>query len=166
VNAVSLGEVLGEMVFEIHYAVGGASKVVLATASNGELRVPLTRTQALQLAQQDFSLPIAASSVDYIEAVASDDEYRGYPLPAWRVSFADDRNSRIYISAELAKVTARRNDVWRIFDLMWALHILDFEQRENFNTLLLQTLAWLGVVTIISGFVLWLMTTSLFRSRR
>ncbi|MCZ6828522.1 MAG: hypothetical protein O7F73_02845 [Gammaproteobacteria bacterium] len=49
---------------------------------------------------------------------------------------------------------------------MWMLHILDFEDRDNFNTLLLQIAARLGIITIISGLVLWLMTTSLFRSRQ
>lgn len=41
---------------------------------------------------------------------------------------------------------------------------MDFEQREDFNTWLLQIAAVLGIITIVSGFILWAMTTSLFRS--
>ncbi len=66
----------------------------------------------------------------------------------------------------LTRVAARRNSTWRVFDFLWMLHIMDFENRDDFNTFLLQLISILGVITIISGFVLWAMTTSLFRSRQ
>ena len=31
------------------------------------------------------------------------------------------------------EVVARRSDVWRLYDLFWRIHILDFEAGENFN---------------------------------
>jgi uncharacterized iron-regulated membrane protein len=166
VRKVELRRVLGAPVYEIRYQVGGEGHIQLANASSGELLPALTREQAVQLARQDFAVAAAVLSTDYIEAVAGDGEYRGGPLPAWRVNFDDDDATRIYVSAELGRVTARRNGTWRIFDFLWMLHIMDFKNRDDFNTVLLQLFATLGVITIISGFILWGMTTSLFRRQR
>lgn len=166
VHAVYLRRMLDTPIYEIRYSLSGEKHVTMADAASGELRLPLSEQEAREIAQQDFAIDAPVSSVEYIEDVASDAEYRGGPLPAWRVNFAHDSGTRIYVSAEQGRVTARRNDSWRIFDFMWMLHIMDFEDRDNFNTLLLQLLAVLGVITIFSGFILWGMTTSLFRARK
>jgi uncharacterized iron-regulated membrane protein len=164
VRALQLRRVLEVPVYEIRYDLGGEHLMLLADAQNGELRPPISREQAIEIAQLDFAPMAAVSSVEFIEQVAAGEEYRGGPLPAWRVNFDDSDNSRLYVSADLARVTARRNSTWRIYDFLWMLHIMDFENRKDFNTLLLKILAVLGVVTIVSGFILWGMTTSLFRS--
>lgn len=166
VHAVYLRRLLGTPIYEIHYALSSEKRVIMANATSGELRPPLSEAEAREIARQDFAIDAPVSSVEYIEELASDAEYRGGPLPAWRVSFTHASDTRIYVSAERGKVTARRNNSWRIFDFMWMLHIMDFEDRDNFNSLLLQLLATLGVITIISGFILWGMTTSLFRRKQ
>jgi uncharacterized iron-regulated membrane protein len=166
VHAVYLRHMLDTPIYDIRYSLAGEKHVVMADATSGDLRSPLNEIEAREIARRDFAIDADISSVEYIEEVASDAEYRGGPLPAWRVSFDHDSGTRIYVSAEQGRVTARRNDAWRIFDFMWMLHIMDFEDRDNFNTLLLQLLAGLGVITIFTGFILWGMTTSLFRSRK
>ena len=78
-------------------------------------------------------------------------EYRG-ALPAWRVDFADGYS--VYVAADTGKVTARRSDLWRAYDLLWALHIMDYEAHEDFNTPLLIAAAVLGLVVVLSGIVM------------
>ena len=46
------------------------------------------------------------------------------------------------------------------------LHIMDFDERDDFNTPLLQIAAALGVLLALSGLIYWAMTTRLFRFRR
>jgi hypothetical protein len=166
VRKLQLRRVLEVPVYEISYDLGGESHSVLADARDGQLLAPVDREQATAIAEQDFAPNAAVLSVDYVENVGVDDEYRSGPLPAWRVGFDDDDSTRLYVSAELARVTARRNTSWRIFDFLWMLHIMDFDARDNFNTLLLQVFAALGLIIVISGFILWGITTSLFRSRQ
>lgn len=84
-------------------------------------------------------------------------EYRGKALPAWRVLLADDRGTAIYVDAITGEVTARRNDVWRVYDFLWALHIMDYRERESFRHPLLIGAAALGLLTVASGGVLWLL---------
>jgi hypothetical protein len=165
VRSLQLRRVLGEPVYEIRYDLGGEHRALLADARDGSLLPPVARFRAIELAREDFAWDGPAVGTEYIERVDEDDEYRGGPLPAWRVSFADADSTRIYIDASLARVTARRNTTWRIFDFLWMLHIMDFEEREDFNTTLLQVFAGLGLITILSGFLLWGLTTSLFRRR-
>jgi hypothetical protein len=51
-------------------------------------------------------------------------------------------------------VTARRNNRWRQFDFLWMFHIMDYQARDDFNSLVLQLASALGLVTVLSGFVL------------
>jgi len=49
---------------------------------------------------------------------------------------------------------ARRNDDWRFFDFFWMLHIMDYEERENFNNPLLITASIFALVTVLAGLLL------------
>lgn len=82
-------------------------------------------------------------------------EYRDKPLPAWRVGLADNEGTVVYVDAITGEITARRNDVWRIYDFLWSLHIMDYRARERFNHPLLIGAASLGIFTVASGAVLW-----------
>lgn len=80
-------------------------------------------------------------------------EYRGL-LPAWRISFDDAEGLAVYVAADTGRVTARRSDLWRVYDALWALHIMDWRDHENFNNGLLILTALLALVLVLSGFVL------------
>lgn len=80
-------------------------------------------------------------------------EYRG-ALPAWRVAFEDAEGLAVYVAADTGAVTARRSDLWRVYDALWALHIMDWRDHENFNTGLLIAATLLALVVTLAGFVL------------
>jgi len=80
-------------------------------------------------------------------------EYRG-ALPAWRVAFADAEGLAVYVAADTGRVTARRSDLWRAYDALWALHIMDWRDHENFNTGLLIFATALALIVTLAGIVL------------
>lgn len=80
-------------------------------------------------------------------------EYRGM-LPAWRIAFDDAEGLAVYVAADTGRVTARRSDLWRVYDALWALHIMDWRDHENFNNGLLILASFLALVVVLSGFVL------------
>jgi hypothetical protein len=80
-------------------------------------------------------------------------EYRG-ALPAWRVVFEDAEGLAVYVAADTGRVTARRSDLWRVYDALWALHIMDWRDHENFNTGLLIFATALALIVTLAGFVL------------
>lgn len=80
-------------------------------------------------------------------------EYRGV-LPAWRIAFDDGEGLAVYVAADTARVTARRSDLWRVYDALWALHIMDWRDHENFNTGLLILTTLTALIVTLAGFVL------------
>ena len=85
--------------------------------------------------------------------VGESPEYRG-ALPAWRVAFEDEEGLAVYVAADTGAVTARRSDLWRVYDALWALHIMDWRDHENFNTGLLIAATALALIVTLAGFVL------------
>lgn len=91
-------------------------------------------------------------------------EYRGV-LPAWRIAFDDAEGLAVYVAADTARVTARRSDLWRVYDALWALHIMDWRDHENFNTGLLIASSFTALIVTIAGFVLFPYRLGLVRRR-
>ena len=42
---------------------------------------------------------------------------------------------------------------------LWMTHTMDYEGRDNFNTITLRAFSLLGLITVISGFTLAIVTT-------
>lgn len=81
----------------------------------------------------------------------ADIETRGHAGALWRVPVADPIGTTIYVSAETGDIVERRNRVWRLFDIAWMLHIMDYRQRESINHPLLILFACGGVWLAGSG---------------
>lgn len=118
---------------------------------SGQLLSPLPAAVAVQVAEADHAGNRRAASVSVVEEESP--EYRG-ALPAWKVDFDDGANRSLYVAADTGAVGARRSTLWRTFDTLWALHIMDFRNHEDFNTPLLVVATSLGLVVILSGVVL------------
>jgi len=68
-----------------------------------------------------------------------------------------DRPDLAILSAgrlERGTVTARRSTLWRTFDFLWSLHIMDFKDHEDFNTPLLIISTALALIVIVTGIVM------------
>ena len=80
-------------------------------------------------------------------------EYRG-TLPAWRVAFADAESTRVFVAADTGRIAAVRTGTWRLYDFFWGLHIMDWQNHENFNTPWLLAFAIGGLAFWLGGAVL------------
>lgn len=112
---------------------------------------PVPMTLAAQIAEADHAGDLRAARVSRVTEATT--EYRG-ALPAWRVDFDDGANRAIYVAADTGQVTARRSTLWRTYDFLWGLHIMDWRGHEDFNTWLLIAATLLGLVVIVSGIVM------------
>lgn len=133
-------------------------------ARTGEERVT-SDAEAGAVAMHDQPGMPSVRRVDRIDHDTSF-EYRGRPLPAFRVELEDGSGTVVYVDAVTAEVTARRNSVWRVYDFLWSLHIMDYTERERFHHPLLVIAAGLGVLTVVSGAGLWLTRILRWRRRR
>ncbi|HYD14529.1 MAG TPA: PepSY domain-containing protein [Allosphingosinicella sp.] len=112
---------------------------------------PIPMNVAAQVAEADHSGNLRAARVSRVTEETT--EYRGL-LPAWRVDFEDGEGRAIYVAADTGQVTARRSTLWRTYDFLWGLHIMDWRGHEDFNSWLLIVATLLSLVMIIAGIVL------------
>lgn len=82
-------------------------------------------------------------------------ENRKFPLPLWRVDFTDDENSSLYFKANTGQFVGIKTDSWRLFDIFWMLHIMDYTERDDMNNALVIFIASLSCFIAISG--IWLL---------
>lgn len=167
IASLQLVDVLGEP----HYQVAvhdskDNSRTILASAKSGEIRPPISEEEARRIATAALKEPPAINSTTYLtsDTAGADHEYREKPMPAWVVTF--DGGLNVYVSAESGQVGAVRNDSWRMFDFLWMLHTLDFKARDDINNYLLRTLSVLGLITIASGFALFVVSSRTIRRLR
>jgi hypothetical protein len=111
---------------------------------------PLDAEAAAAVARGHVTLASAPARVELIETESS--EYRG-ALPAWRAQFADG-GLAVYVAANTGAVTARRSDIWRLYDTLWALHIMDWQNHEDFNHPLIIIVTAITLLSVIAGIVL------------
>jgi hypothetical protein len=52
-------------------------------------------------------------------------------MDGWRVRMGDD--THFYVDSRTGEIVARRTAWWRFYDLMWGIHIMDLQGREDTN---------------------------------
>ena len=83
-------------------------------------------------------------------------EFRGRDLPLYKVTSLNDKDKKInlYLNVFSGEITAVRSLQWRIWDLMWGFHIMDWQTRDKINNIFLQIFSILALVSSISGIML------------
>ncbi len=132
-------------------------KGIRLDAQNGKKLQSVTESQALAIVNERTG--VKSISAVLVTEVQPGSEYRSGDLPAWKVDI-EDENAAIYVSAASGNIRAVRTTSWRLFDFLWSLHIMDYEEREDFNHALLIFMSILGVITVASGLVLFFTTQS------
>lgn len=131
--------------------VSGQGRPRLYDLATGRPLSPITMSLAAQIAEADHAGATRASQVARI--TENSPEYRG-ALPAWRVDFADGAGRSLYVAADTGVVVSRRSTLWRVYDFLWGLHIMDWRGHENFNHPLLIVATLLGLVVIVTGIIM------------
>ena len=160
IEAIRIGVFMDRIVFRLYEDVDRAE---MYDARTGEKLSPINEARARAIAEADFTPEADITGVELIEEKGG--EYK-HPVPAWRVGFDNWKRTHVYVHANTGLVTARRNSVWRGFDFLWMLHILDFKERDNFNNWLLRIISLMGMATVVSGYALWILTTPWLRGRK
>jgi len=138
---------------ELVVGVVGIGATVWYTAAGAAL-AELDAQEALQLAARATDLePDSAILVDE-DVVGS--EYRGRPLPLWRVFNSERPSTVAYLDATSGEVVAIRNTAWRWWDFLWSLHIMDYDDRDTIGTVLLKLFSVLAVLTAVMGIALFI----------
>lgn len=131
----------------------------LYNAQTGELHGEITEEQAKEIAQIYIKGDYGIKEAEYLTETGSHHEYRGRPLPAWAIHYDHPEKLTAYIDAKNGNFERVRHSSWRVFDFLWMFHTMDYAGRDNFNNLLLRAFSLFGMLTIVSGFTLFFLTT-------
>tara|TARA_A100000164_G_C21728097_1_gene686204 strand:- start:66 stop:722 length:657 start_codon:yes stop_codon:yes gene_type:complete len=116
----------------------------------------ISREEAKVIVSNVTSLtPLAVEEINDPEPGS---EYRGRNLPLFKVTTKDQENDEInvYVDASSGQVVAIRSAGWRLWDLMWGLHIMDWETRDEINNWLLKLFSVLALISSLTGVFIFL----------
>lgn len=150
-----LKRLLGREVYEVRHG----ERTILVDARSGTRLSPLSPATVRQLATSLYQGRAPIRSAELITIAPQEVATR--PLPMWRVEFADDSETTLYLSPHTGELLAKRHDLWRWFDFLWMFHIMDYEERTDVNNTLLRVAATIGLLFALSG--VWLLFYSFTR---
>ena len=136
---------------------------ILFNAYNGNLKDSISLEEAIKISNKNILDKYKISSVDKIYEVGNHHEYRGKPLPAFVILYEGAEKLKSYVSIIDGKFQTLRHRDWRWFDFLWMTHTMDYETRDDFNNKLIRAFSLLGLITVMSGFLLWFISSKTIR---
>ncbi len=144
---VVLRSMAGEPVYEIRAEIG----VFVVSGETGALLSPIDEARAGAIAQAAWTQEEALRSLELVEQAPRE---AGIAGSVWIASFDGSGDRKLYINAATGELGPVRTDLWRTYDVLWSLHIMDYETRENFNHPLIVAAAFLALSVVLFGIVL------------
>ena len=141
---------------EPYYWVNGTN---LYHAKTGVRKDTITKDDAIAIARSRVKSQYKIAETELISKVGKHSEYRGRPLPAWKVRFEEPEHLVAYVSATDGSFQRVRHREWRWFDFLWMFHTMDYAGRDDFNNFLLRAFSLFGLLTVMSGFTLYFVTS-------
>ena len=100
------------------------------------------------------------SSVSEITEDKPGSEYRGRSLPLYKIEALNDAQEEInvYLDPYTEEIVAIRSNQWRIWDFMWGIHIMDWNERDDIGNIFLKLFSILALISALSGVYLFFVT--------
>jgi hypothetical protein len=133
----------------------GGGEHRLADPETGRL---LPRLGAADAARELSARYIGTSKIAEVSRVDPDSpplELRR-AMNGWRVRMEDD--THFYVDGGSGEIVARRTSWWRFYDLMWGLHIMDLQGREDTHNPWIVSFAALSLGMVLLALTLLPMT--------
>ena len=140
---------LGEIIFVV-----SRSKGIEYLDSFGTPVKKLNKSEVFEIVSSSSTLkPI---DLEEITESSKGSEFRGRNLPLYKVTSLNDKDKKInlYLNVFSGEITAGRSLQWRIWDLMWGFHIMDWQTRDKINNIFLKIFSIFALVSSISGIML------------
>ena len=126
---------------------------------DGNLIDKISFEEALKVVKTKTNL--SPLSVEEVTEAKKRAEYRGRDLPIYRVVSTNKQNEEInvYVNPYSGDISAVRSTQWRIWDLLWGFHIMDWQDRDNIGNIFLKIFSVLALLSAITGIVLFFKKT-------
>lgn len=157
VSRIDLLARLGEPVYRLKTQSG----TLYLNGRDGSALEELNEEQVRRLAAQYYAFDREPDSVRRLEKYP--DEIGGGDKPVWAARFDSWLDHTLYFDVMTGRLISKRSDIWRGFDFLWMLHIMDYETRSDVNNNLLKVAAGTGFLFSLAGLLLLFYS---FRNRR
>lgn len=122
--------------------------------------IKIEAQQALTLVvEKTYLTPKAVIEITEEESGA---EYRGRSLPLYKIETISENSKEInvYVDPFSKEIVAVRSNQWRIWDFMWGIHIMDWDERDNIGNIFLKIFSILALLSALSGIYLFFTSSS------
>jgi uncharacterized iron-regulated membrane protein len=133
---ISFADLLGQPVYRIQ----GQQQTRLFDAVSGAELSPLNQQLVAQLAKAHYR-----GDGELIDVTQQGE---------WKASFDDALNTKLYFADDSGSLLRVRSDLWHFYDFFWMLHIMDYDEAEDFNNPLLIFFAACSLLFVFSGLIL------------
>lgn len=133
-----------------------------------KVRSALTKEESIAFVKSRLYNSLSVKETKFLteKEITKTHEYRGNPLPVFAITLEHQTNTTVYVHPKTARITKVRNDNWRKFDFLWMLHVMDFETRDHITNWVLRAFSVLGLLTILSGFYLFFISSPTLKQWR
>lgn len=133
-------------VYEVNAEIG----TFLVSAETGE-RLIIDEAMARKIAAATWVNPTPIRVMEDLEKAPRESTVSG---EVWAAHFEGEGDPTLYISAVTGKTSNPRTDLWRTYDFLYGLHLMDYSEHENFNTPWMLAAAILALSTVLFGIAL------------
>ncbi len=141
----------GRLIYQVEK--NAPEKKLIFDALTGQPMTYITPTEAMSIVVDRTEL--SPTEAVLINEPKTGSEFRGRDLPLYKVTVTKPKKGIVYVDPVTGEIAAIRTKLWRAWDFLWSLHIMDYQERDDFSQWLLRLFSALGVLTVLSGIILW-----------
>ena len=141
----------GRLIYQVEK--NAPEKKLIFDALTGQPMTYITPTEAMSIVVDRTEL--SPTEAVLINEPKTGSEFRGRDLPLYKVTVTKPKKGIVYVDPVTGEIAAIRMKLWRAWDFLWSLHIMDYQERDDFSQWLLRLFSALGVLTVLSGIILW-----------
>jgi len=139
----------GRLIYQVEK--NAPEKKLIFDALTGQPMTYITSTEALSIVSARTEL--SPTEAVLINEPKTGSEFRGRDLPLYKVTVTKPKKGIVYVDPVTGEIAAIRTKLWRAWDFLWSLHIMDYQERDDFSQWLLRLFSALGVLTELSGII-------------
>jgi hypothetical protein len=125
IQSITLKRYFGQLVYEIRKK---RTKIII-DAYTGEIKTSIAEEAVRTQADTIYAGKATIASIKKLDRYPG--EIGGRKQPVWQVEYNDWLHSTLYFHDTSGQLVSKRTDLWRVFDLLWILHIMDFLRSDG-----------------------------------
>lgn len=132
------------------YEVRGDIGTFLVSAETGD-RVVIDEPLARRIAAAAWASDTPIRAMEELDKAPRESSVGGN---VWAAHFEGEGDPTLYVSSVTGATSLPRTDLWRTYDFLYGLHLMDYTDHENFNTPWMLAAAILALSTVLFGIAL------------